>query len=153
MKRIRLLVLLGMVAVALPLGLLSGVAKATGGGTTTNQVTIDQKAQYDIDGVILHVGMRVRCKPSALTELGQVFVRVQQYYPETPYGDADGDGHQSVVCDNATHTVGVTINGLIYDEGKAKATAVFVPPGADLLSGNGTVTAVKWIDIVVMSGS
>jgi hypothetical protein len=152
MKRIRLLVLLGLVAIALPLGLLSGVAKATG-GTTTNQVTIDQKAQYDLDGTILFVGLRVRCKPSSLTELGQVFVRVQQYYPETPYGDADGDGHQSVVCDNTTHTVGVTINGIIYDEGRALATAVLVPPGADLLTGQGTVTTKKWIDIVVMSGS
>ena len=34
MKRIRLLILLSVLAVALPVGLLSGVAKATGGSGT-----------------------------------------------------------------------------------------------------------------------
>jgi hypothetical protein len=150
-KRIRLLVLLGVVAVALPLGVVfAGGAGATG-GTTTNQVTIDQRAQYDFIGTIIHVGLRVRCKPSALSELGQLDVQVQQFYPETPYGDADGLGHQSVVCDNTTHTVGVTISGVIYDEGKALATATLLPPGADPITG--TVVTKKWIDIVVMSGS
>ena len=106
MKRIRLLILIGAVAVALPLGLTT--AKATGGTTTTNSVTIDSKADFEFIGTQLDVGLRVRCYGGS----GVVDVSVEQYPPETPVG-AMGTGAAPVVCDGKTRHVGVTIEGAI----------------------------------------
>jgi hypothetical protein len=136
MKRIRLLVLIGAVAVALPLGLTT--AKATGGTTTTNSVTIDSKADFEFIGTQLDVGLRVRCYGGS----GVVDVSVEQYPPETPVG-ATGTGAAPVVCDGKTRPVGVTIEGALYDEGRAKATAILAAP-------SGTTTVVQWINIVVV---
>jgi hypothetical protein len=140
MKRIRLLVLLGMVAIAMPVGLLSGMAKATGtdGTTNTNSVTINSRADFEFIGTQLDVGLNVRCYGGS----GTVDVRAEQFPPETPVG-ADGTGAAAVVCDGKTRSVGVTVEGAIYDEGKAKATATLVAP-------SGTTTTVKWINVVVV---
>ena len=146
MKRIRLLILLGMVAVALPLGLLSPVAKAWDGGGATNQVTIQQYADYDAAGFVLDVGLYVRCKKATGGLNGFVQVKVDQYPPETPALVTFGSGANSVVCDGNTHSVGVTITGEGYDAGRAKATATFTPaPG-----GGAAVTVTKWITIIVV---
>jgi hypothetical protein len=142
MKRIRLLFLLGLAAVALPLGLLQGVARATGdnGGGATNQVTIQPNADYDFVGTQIDVGLLVRCSGGS----GTVLVNVSQSPPETPYPVGAGSGPQIVVCDGQTHTVGVTITGFGFDAGKAKATA-------DLTTASGgSVHAQRTINIIVV---
>jgi hypothetical protein len=121
MKRIRLLVLLSVLAVALPVGILSGVAKATGG--TTDQVSINQYADYDLP-TLLQVGLQVRCYGGD----GVASVQVDQSPPETPYLVSYGTSGQPVVCDGKTHSVGVSIVGVGYDTGKALATATLVVP-------------------------
>jgi hypothetical protein len=138
MKRIRLLVLIGVVAVALPIGLTTAKAAGTSGTTTTNSVTIDDRADFELFGTQLDVGLRVRCYGGS----GFVDVTVEQYPPETPEG-AFGTGAAQVVCDGKTRPVGVTVEGVIYDEGRAKATATLLAP-------SGTTKAVKWIRIVVV---
>ena len=140
MKRIRLLVLVGAVAIALPFGLTS--AGATGGGGATNSVTIQEHADYDAGGFVLDVGLRVRCQggPGAT-----VTVQVEQFPPETAAPVAFGSGPQGgIVCDGVTHTVGVTIIGEGFDAGRAKATATLSPMMQP------SVTAVRWITIVVV---
>ena len=123
MKRIRLLVLLSALAVALPVGILSGVAKATGGTTTKDQVSINQYADYDLPS-LLQVGLQVRCYGSS----GVASVQVDQYPPETPYTVTFGTSGQPVVCDGQTHSVGVSVVGEGYDAGKAVATATLLVP-------------------------
>jgi hypothetical protein len=135
-KRIRLLIVLGAVAVALPIGLLP--ARATG---TTTSVSIHEQADYDAAGFALDVGLNVRCQGGVN---GLVDVTVEQGPPETPYLLAFGSGPQSVVCDGKSHTVGVTIVGEGFDAGRAKATATLTVPGMPPT----TVTAKRWITIV-----
>jgi hypothetical protein len=139
-KRIRMLMLLGAVAVVLPLGVLGGVAKATGGGggAGSNQVTIDQYAHYTTQN-LLQVGLNVRCQGGVQ---GLVAVQVDQYPPETPFPVSFGSGTQPVVCDGKTHSVGVSYTGFGYDAGKAKATATLTAP-------SGNVTVERWIIITV----
>lgn len=139
MKRIRLMILLGMVAVALPLGILQGVAKATG-SPPANSVTIQEHADYDFVGTAIDVGLRVRCTGGS----GAVIVNVKQSPPETPYPVSAGSGSQNVVCDGYTHTVGVTFTGFGFDAGRAWATA-------DLTTTTlGEAHAGRWITIVVV---
>ena len=138
MKRIRLLILLGVVAAAL---VVPTVAKATGGGgTPANQVTIQQYVDYDFAGTQLDVGLYVRCTGGS----GSVIVNVSQSPPQTPYPVGAGSGPQIVVCDNQTHAVGVTITGFGFDAGTAKATA-------DLTTvSGGSAHAQRWVTIVVV---
>jgi hypothetical protein len=143
MKRIRLLVLIGAVAVALPLGLTT--AKAT--GTTTNSVYIQQYADYDAAGLVLDVGLYVTCKGNGtVAHNGLVTVQVEQYPPQTPFPIGFGSGPQPVVCDGRAHAVGVTIVGEGFDAGAAKAKATLTPG----LGGGGSVTTARWITIVVV---
>jgi hypothetical protein len=144
MKRIRLLILLGMVAVALPLGLLQGVARATGGTGTTNSVSINQYAQYNAAGFFLDVGLNVRCQNGPD---GFVQVQVDQYRPETSSLIATGVAGTTVVCDGRTHAVAVTIGGEGFDAGNAKATATLNVPAAT--KPVGTATASRTIIITV----
>jgi hypothetical protein len=137
MKRIRLLVLAGVIAAALPFGMTA--AGATGGSGTTDSVTINSRADFEFFGTQLDVGLNVRCYGGS----GFVDVFVEQFPPETPSVVAMGSGAQPVVCDGKTRPVGVTVEGALYDEGRARATATLVAP-------NGTTTAVKWINIVVV---
>lgn len=139
MKRIRLLILLCALAIALPFGLVSGVAKATGGGATSS-LSINQNAQYDVEGSIIHVGLRARCPASPLP--GTILVNVKQYPPETVMY-AEGESFvKQVVCDGQTHTVGATVFGINFDAGRAYAKATF--------TFGGTATAQRWINIIVM---
>jgi hypothetical protein len=127
MKRIRLLVLLSVLAVALPVGILSGVAKATGRTTTTgDQVSINQYADYDLP-TLLQVGLQVRCYGGD----GVATVQVTQTPPETPYPVTFGSSGQPVVCDGQTHSVGVSVVGAGYDAGKALAKATLVVPSTE----------------------
>ena len=86
MKRIRLLVLAGVIAAALPFGMTT--AGATGGARSTNSVTIQQYADYDAAGFVLDVGLYVHLQgrrhhgPNGL-----VNVQVDQYPPQTPAPD------------------------------------------------------------------
>jgi hypothetical protein len=140
MKRIRLLILLSVLAMALPVGILSGVAKATGSSGATSQLSIDQNAQYDVLGDVVHVGLRARCPASPLP--GTILVNLKQYPPETVVY-AEGESFvKEVVCDGQTHTVGATVFGANFDEGRALATATF--------TFGGTGSAQRWINIIVM---
>jgi hypothetical protein len=142
MKRIRLLVLLGAITVALPLGL--ATAKATGTTGSTSTVYIQDKADYDFIGTNLDVGLYVTCWDS--TKKGTVAVTVNQYPPATPYPYGAGSGPQAVVCDGRSHSVAVTIIGAGYDAGPAKATAVLTTP----TNSKGNKTVSKWITIVAV---
>jgi hypothetical protein len=136
MKRIRLLVLVGALAVAVPFGVVSSAGASGGSGS---EVTIDGRADYDFVGATIDVGLRVRCSGGS----GSVLVNLDQYPPETPYPTGTGSGPQIVVCDGYTHTVAVTVGGLGFDEGKALAEAILTAP-----SGNKTVT--RWVNIVAV---
>jgi hypothetical protein len=117
MKRIRLLILLGTVAVALPLAVLS--AGSAGAAPAFADVSIEPNAQYDVQGAILHVELRAACQGGA----GAVVVDVTQSPPETEFPFAAGSGPRSVVCDGTAHEVAVTIFGEGFDAGRAFATA------------------------------
>jgi hypothetical protein len=135
-KRIRMLTLLGTLAVVLPIGLVQGAAKADAGP----QVIIQQDASYNLAGAVLNVGLNVTCQGGS----GDVVVNVTQSPPETPYPIGVGSGPQIVVCDGHMHTVAVTITGFGFDAGTALATA-------DLTSGSPAVVthAQRSITIVV----
>lgn len=143
MKRVRLLVLLGAIAIALPFGVVSGIAGATGGGATSS-LSINENAQYDVEGSIVHVGLRARCPASPLP--GTIHVHLVQDPPETVM-HAEGDTLiKEVVCDGQTHTVGATVFGANFDAGRAYASANFTFPTT------ATATAARWINIIVMPG-
>ena len=140
MKRIRLLVLLGVIAVALPLGVVfaGGNAGATG-STGTTSVSIRQYADFNLAGVELDVGLNVRCTGG----LGTATVTVKQDRPETGAPTMGTGMNPDVVCDGQTHSVGVTIVGAFYDPGKAYAVA-------DVTSPTGTGHAERWITVQVV---
>jgi hypothetical protein len=140
-KRIRLLILLSALAIALPIGVLSGLAKAGSTGSTSS-ITINQHAQYDAFGGIVHIGLRVRCPASPLT--GTISVRVEQDPPETTTHAEGTNLVKQVLCDGQTHTVGATVLGANFDAGRAYATAAFVS--------GGTAADARWINIIVMPG-
>ena len=137
MKRIRLLILLSVLAVALPVGFLSGVAKATGSSRTS--VSISQTADYNFAGTQLDVNLLVRCSGG----MGLAEVTVNQPHPETGFPATTGFGtNPDVVCDGQTHSVGVTLIGSVYDPGRAYAIA-------DVTAPSGPGHAEKWITIFV----
>jgi hypothetical protein len=140
-----MLTLLGMLAVALPIGLLQGVAKADNGGGPPNQVSIQPQASYISSSAVIDVGLYVRCQGGSGS--GEVIVNVTQSPPQTPYPVGAGSGPQPVVCDGHTHSVGVTVFGFGFDAGTASATA-------DLMVGSPTVVAhaQRSITIVVVNG-
>ena len=142
MKRIRLLVLAGALAAALPFGMSS--VGATGSTGSTSSVYIQDYADYDFAGSQLDVGLQVRCKDS--TGFGSVIVQVDQAPPQTPYPVGAGSGPQAVVCDGVTRSVGVTITGFGFDAGRAKATATLTTP----TNSSGNKTVMKYITIVVV---
>jgi hypothetical protein len=118
MKRIRLLILLGAVAVALPLAIFQGVAGATGG--TGTSVSIGQTADFNTFGGQLDVQLLVRCTGGS----GSAAVEVTQTTPESGDPGAMGLGsNPAVVCDGQQHSVGVTVTGGLFDPGKAYAIA------------------------------
>jgi len=124
MKRIRLLVVAGALAVALPFGL--ATAQATG-GTPANSVSIDQYADFDTFGSNIDVKLYVRCKGTTVAE-----VELKQKRPETGSPVTVGFGSNPlVVCDGQTHSVGVTVGGVGFDTGWATATAKLLGPTPD----------------------
>jgi hypothetical protein len=115
-------------ALVAPVALIPSIAGATGGSS----VSINQYADFNFNGTQLDVGLQVSCTGGT----GVVKVSVDQAYPESPDPlGAHGTGVMDVVCDGKTHNVGVTVIGVIYDAGKAKATAMLTAP-----SGNVTVS-------------
>jgi hypothetical protein len=141
-KRIRVLTVLGMLAVALPIGLQAGVAQADE-GSPPNQVTIQQQASYILAGSVIDVGLYVKCPAGSSS--GEVVVNVMQSPPQTPFPVGAGSGPSPVVCDGHTHPVAVTVTGFGYGAGQAWATA-------DLTVGTSGVVAhdQRWITIVVV---
>jgi hypothetical protein len=141
MKRIRFIILLSAMAVAM---IVPVMAKATGGGGSGTQVTIQEHADYDFSGTRIDVGLYVRCTDP--TGFGVLDVTVNQYPPETPYVVTVAFGPQQVVCDGHTHTVALTTTGAGFDAGRAKATADLT------LFGNpsGSTTVSRWITIVAV---
>jgi hypothetical protein len=137
-KRIRMFIVLAMVAAAVTL--LPALAGATGTTPAPNQVTIQSNADYDFVGGMIDVGLYVRCTGGS----GDVIVSLNQYPPETPYPVGVGSGPQIVVCDGKTHSVGVSVPGFGFDAGKAWATA-------DLTTASGgSAHAARWINIIVV---
>ena len=134
---------LGILAVALPIGLLQGVAKADDGGGSPNQVTIQEQASYILAGSVIDVGLNVKCPAGSGS--GEVVVNVTQSPPETPVPVGAGSGPSPVVCDGQTHPVAVTITGFGFGAGDAFATA-------DLSIGTqmNVAHAQRTIDIVVV---
>ena len=138
MRRIRLLVVLGALAVALPLCLTT--AKATGG--SSGSVSIVSPAQYNFEGTYITVQLYVSCQPAGAVGTGVVFLTVDQEYPETPVlTGAHGTFFADVVCDGRSRAVGVTVPVGPYDAGKAFAAAELVPPSGS------TVETSRWIQI------
>ena len=138
MKRIRLLVLAGVIAAALPFGMTA--AGATGGGSPANYVEIKDRAQYQTGGTYVEVGLTVKCSGGGLLRLAEV--QVTQEYPETPHiQGAFGVGEQSVVCDGRARAVAVTVPLGLFDAGKAYAKAVVDPLSP-------TAKSSRWITIV-----
>jgi hypothetical protein len=136
LKRMRLLVLAGVIAAAVPVGISS--VGATG---SPNSVTISEKAQFNFQGTYIEVGLTVRCAANG-NPLRTVDVFVRQDYPETPYPQgATGVGGQSVVCDGVSRRVAVTVPIGLFDAGRAWAEATLDPPKP-------TPTAKRWITIV-----
>jgi hypothetical protein len=144
MKRIRLLVLLGALAVALPFGVLA--AGVAGAQSAFADVSIEPNAQYDIQGSILHVEVRATCDGGT----GAVVVEVTQSPPETPYPVAFGSGPNAVVCDGHEHETGVTIFGEGFDAGKAFATATLTVVDPTSQQTLATDSAQRFIDIRVV---
>jgi hypothetical protein len=140
-KRIPVLTVLGALAVALPVGLVPGVAQADAG----SEVTIQQYASYILAGSVIDVGLDVTCPAGSLS--GEVVVNVTQSPPATPFGVAAGSGPSPVVCDGQTHPVAVSVTGFGFGAGPASATA-------DLSVGTGinVAHAQRTIEIVVVSG-
>jgi hypothetical protein len=138
-----MLTLFSVLAVALSVGLLPGIAKADGGAGSPNQVTIRPQASYIIAGATIDVGLYVKCQGGS----GEVIVNVTQSPPQTPYPMAAGSGPQTVVCDGQTHSVAVTVAGFGFDAGTASATADLTTTVSP------TVThAQRSINIVVVNG-
>ena len=134
MKRIRLLVLLGLVAIALPFGVVftGGAGAASSSGTS---VTISQTADFNAFGTELDVNLSVKCTGPAFA---LATVTVTQSNPETGVAALGGGSNPTVVCDGRAHSVGVTVKGAVYDPGKAYAIA-------DV----GDAHAEKWITVHV----
>jgi hypothetical protein len=126
-------------AVAAPLALMPSIAGATG-GTGGSSVSINQYADFNFNGTQLDVGLNVSCTGGT----GVVTATVDQDYPESPIMlGAHGTGVTDVVCDGKVHYVGLTIVGVVYDAGKAKATATVTAP-------SGSATAARMISIRVV---
>jgi len=149
MKRIRLLVLLGLVAVALPLGVVfaggAGARPTSSSSTPTGGVSINQYADWDFVGATLDVGLQVACRdPSGA---GNVTVEVKQTPPESPTPvPVFGAGTQRVVCDGRSRSVGVTVGPGPFDTGKAYATATLTT----VSSAGPVATASRWISVRVV---
>ena len=136
MKPIRLLVVLGAVAVALPLGLATAKATGSTGGTGTASVSIDPYADFDTFGTNIDVKLYVRCTGATVAE-----VTLKQSPPETGSPVTVGVGSNPlVVCDGNTHSVGVTIGGAGFDTGYAKATATLLGVPGDVVKATRTST-------------
>jgi hypothetical protein len=133
LKRIRLLALAGVVAVALPFGMSAAGASGSSGST---QVSIRPTADYDFTGTNVDVGYNVRCWGGS----GAVVVWLEQFPPETPYPVGEGSSANIVACDGQTHSGSSTVVGAVFDAGRAKATVTVTAP-----SGNRTVSS--WINI------
>ena len=135
MKRIRMLAMLGTLAVALPIGLLSGVAQAASGP----QMTIQQDASYILASSVLTVGLDVRCQGGS----GNVAVQVTQSPPQSPDGGASGFGTSNVTCDGQMHAVAVTVTGFGFGAGDAFATAdLSIGSAVDVAHAQRTITIV-----------
>ena len=133
MKRMRLLVVLGALALALPFGL--SAAKATG-STGTNSVSIDYYADFDTFGSNIDVKLYVRCTGTTVAE-----VTLKQSPPETGSPVTVGVGSNPLVaCDGNTHSVGVTVAGAGFDTGYATATATLLGVPGDVVKAKSTRT-------------
>jgi hypothetical protein len=143
MKRIRLLVLAGAIAAALPFGMTAVGATGSTGSTSSSYVYIQDKVDYDFAGTQLDVGFQIRCKDSS--GFGAVNVTVKQTYPET-FATAFSDGPNGVVCDGRTRSVAVTTIGAGFDAGKALVTAELLTP----TNPSGSKKVSKTVTVVVV---
>jgi hypothetical protein len=124
MKRLRLLVVAGVIAAALPFGM---SAVGASGSTGSTSVSIKSTADYDFTGTNVDVGYNVRCYGSS----GTVTVWLEQYPPETPYPVGEGSSANIVACDGRSHSGSATVVGAVFDAGRAKATVTVMAPSGD----------------------
>ena len=104
----------------------AGATGSTGGtGGTGDSIYIAPFADYNLAGLSLDLDLVVSCK-GPLT--GTVDGSVTQQPPETPSPVTLSTGFSVVVCDGRSHTVGLTVDGAGFDDGKAKATVTLVNP-------------------------
>jgi hypothetical protein len=99
-------------------------ATGSGGGSTGDSVTIAPFADYNFSGFSLDLDLVVKCAGGALMQTGSVTGSVSQSPPETPSPVSLSAGNSIVVCDGKSHTVGLTVDGAGFDDGRAKATAM-----------------------------
>ena len=125
-------------SVAAGAALVPSVAGATGGSTPpANSITISSVADFGLNGTNLDIDLQVRCTGGT----GFVEVQVDQAYPETPnpLGAHGFSPPTAVVCDGKSRLVTATIVGILFDGGKAKASATL---------NLGAASAQKWITII-----
>ena len=104
----------------------AGATGSTGGtGGAGDSIYIAPFADYNLAGLSLDLDLVVSCK-GPLT--GTVDGSVTQQPPETPSPVTLSTGFSVVVCDGRSHTVGLTVDGAGFDDGKAKATVTLVNP-------------------------
>jgi len=102
----------------------AGATGSTGStGGTGDSVYIYPYADYNLSGASLDLDLVVKCK-GPLT--GTVNGSVTQQPPETPAPVTLSTGFSVVVCDGKSHSVGLTVDGIGFDDGKAKATVSLV---------------------------
>lgn len=104
-------------------------AEATGStGGTGDSVYIAPYADYNLSGLSLDLDLVVKCSGGPLLQTGTVNGSVTQEPPETPSPVSLATGFSVVVCDGRSHSVGLTVDGAGYDDGRAKATVTLVNP-------------------------
>ena len=102
-------------------------ATGSGGGGTGDSVYIAPTADYNLSGASLDLDLVVKCSGSG-TVAGAVNGSVSQSPPETASPITFSTGNTLVVCDGKSHTVGITVDGIGYDDGYATATMTLVNP-------------------------
>jgi hypothetical protein len=130
LKSVRALLVLAtfVLAAALP---------SAGAANDSRQVTIETNAQWGHNFLGVDLQLHVRCDGG----MGFVNVQVSQSPPENQF-PTQGFGGSPVSCNGQQQQVGVTVNGMGFDIGKAFAFAQLFTPAAPA-----PATATKTINI------
>ena len=116
-------------------------ATGSGGGSSTTEIVINSKVDYDAAGAALDLGGLAKCKGTM--NQGAISGSVSQSPPATPYPVSFSTGDSLVVCDGQWHAFALTVFGAGYDAGSAKATVTVTP-----VAGSPAKTATAYVTIV-----